>query len=119
MRKFVVTVLTVAILFVGSAAAFAADTVTGEIVEKACFVDRGAHGEDHAECAKRCFERGGDVGLLTADGDLYILKPAEDAEAFESLKGMAGKTVSVTGDWGEQDGDYKTLIVSGTTAQTN
>ena len=82
-------------------------------------MNRGAHGEDHAECAARCFERGGDVGLLTADGDLYILKPAEDAEAFESLKGMAGKTVSVTGEWGEQDGDYKTLIVSATEAQTN
>jgi len=113
MRKFFVVALTVTLLLVGTTSAFAADTVKGEIVEKACFVDRGAHGEDHAACAKRCFERGGDVGLLTADGDLYILKPADDAAAFESLKGLAGQTVSVTGDWGEDDGEYKTLIVSG------
>lgn len=112
MRRFLVAALAVMMLLVGATGAFAADTVKGEIVEKACFVDRGAHGEDHAACAKRCFERGGDVGLLTADGDLYILKPAEDAEAFESLKGLAGKTVSVTGDWGEDDGEYKTLIVT-------
>lgn len=112
MRKFLVAALAVTTLLVGTTVAFAADTVTGEIVEKACFVDRGAHGEDHAACAKRCFERGGDVGLLTADGDLYILKPAEDAEAFEALKGLAGQTVSVTGDWGENDGEYKTFIVT-------
>ncbi len=112
MRKFTVAALAVTLLLAGTAGALPADTVSGEIVEKACFVDRGAHGEDHAACAKRCFERGGDVGLLTADGDLYILKPAEDTAAFESLKGLAGKTVSVTGDWGEDDGEYKTLIVT-------
>ena len=114
MRKFLVAVVTVAVLLVGTAAAFAAETVSGEIVEKACFVNRGAHGEDHAACAKRCFERGGDVGLLTAAGDLYILRAGEDAEAFESLKGLAGKTVSVTGEPGEPDGEYKTLIVTAT-----
>jgi len=112
MRRFSAAALAVTILLVGATGAFATETVSGEIVEKACFVDRGAHGEDHAACAKRCFERGGDVGLLTADGDLYILKPADDAAAFESLKGLAGQTVSVTGDWGEDDGEYKTLIVT-------
>jgi hypothetical protein len=119
MRKFFVATLAVAILFVGATGAFAAETITGEVVEKACFVDRGAHGEDHASCAERCFERGGDVGLLTADNVLYILKPAEDAEAFESLKGLAGKTVSVSGEWGDMDGEYKTLVVSDATPQTN
>jgi len=115
MRRFSVAALAVAILLVGTPGAFAAETVRGEIVEKTCFVDRGAHGEDHAACAKRCFERGGDVGLLTADGDLYILKAAANAEAFEALKGLAGQTVSVTGDWGEDDGEYKILIVTAST----
>jgi hypothetical protein len=119
MRKFFVATLAVAILFVGAAGAFAAETVTGEVVEKACFVDRGAHGEDHVACAESCFERGGDVGLLTADGDLYILKPAADADAFESLKGLAGQTVSVTGEWGDMDGEYKTMVVSATESATN
>ena len=119
MRKILVAALAVMILMVGATGAFAADTVTGEIVEKACFVDRGAHGEDHASCAARCFERGGDVGLLTADGDLYILKPADDTKAFEALKGLAGKQVSVTGEWGDMDGEYKTLVVSASSTATN
>ena len=112
MHKFTVAALAAMLLLAGTVGALPADTVSGEIVEKTCFVDRGAHGEDHAACAKRCFERGGDVGLLTADGDLYILKPADDAAAFELLKGLAGQTVSVTGEWGEDDGEYKTLIVT-------
>jgi hypothetical protein len=111
-RKILVAGITAALLVVAAVPAQAADTVTGEIVEKACFVNRGAHGEDHASCAARCIERGGDVGLLTADGDLYILKAGDDASAFESLKGMAGKQVAVTGEWGDADGDYKTLVVS-------
>ena len=55
MRKSLVAALAVTMLLVGTTGAYAADTVTGEIVEKACFVDRGAHGEDHVACAKRCF----------------------------------------------------------------
>ena len=119
MRRLLVAALAVTILLVGTTVAFANDTVTGEIVEKTCFVQRGAHGEDHAACAKRCFERGGDVGLLTSGGDLYILRPAEDAAAFESLKGLAGQTVSVTGAWGDNDGEYKTLVVSAAELQTD
>jgi len=111
--------LAVALVVVAPQTAVAADTVSGEVVEKACFVNRGAHGDDHAACAKRCFERGGDVGLLTADGELVILKPAEDAAAFESLKGMAAQQVSVTGDWGEMDGEYKTLVVASVEGATS
>lgn len=119
MRRFLSAALAVTLLFVGSAAATAEETVRGEVVEKTCFVERGAHGEDHAACARRCFERGSDVGLLTVDGDLYILKPAADEAAFESLKGLAGKTVSVTGEWGEDDGQYRTLLVAAAVASSN
>jgi len=115
MRRFMAAAVAVTMLAAGTAAALAADSVTGEIVEKTCFVDRGAHGVGHAACANRCFKRGGDVGLLTTDGDLFILKPSADAEAFDALKGLAGQTVSVTGDWGEDDGQYRTFIVTAAT----
>ncbi len=92
-------------LFLSAGVVAAADSYTGEIVEKACFVDRGAHGEDHAACAKRCIERGGDMALLTADGDLYILRVDPDnAEPFEALKELVAMQAMVSGDVVEEDG---------------
>src|SRR5512141_512297 len=29
-------------------------TVTGEVLDMACYLDHGAHGADHASCAKKC-----------------------------------------------------------------
>ena len=38
-------------------------TVTGEVLDMACYIDHGATGAKHAECAKTCIESGLPVGL--------------------------------------------------------
>lgn len=46
-------------------------TLTGEVVDLMCYLDHGARGKDHQDCAKRCIASGGPVGLLvqeTSDG---------------------------------------------------
>jgi hypothetical protein len=48
-------------------------TITGEVVDMACYFDDGARGPDHAACARRCIASGLPVGLKTKDGQTYVL----------------------------------------------
>lgn len=78
-------------------------TVTGEVLDMACYLDHGAHGEGHASCAKKCISSGLPVGIKTADGKTYLLigdhKPANDV-----LADLAAKTITVKGKLVERDG---------------
>ncbi|MBI4428218.1 MAG: hypothetical protein HY562_03780 [Ignavibacteriales bacterium] len=47
-------------------------TVKGEVVDIACYVMGGAKGDDHKACAEACAKAGGSLGILTADGKLYV-----------------------------------------------
>jgi hypothetical protein len=71
-----------------------AATVTGEIIDMACYFDNGASGPGHAECARMCIASGLPVGLKTKDGTVYLLigkqEPANPRPAamHESLNGQ-------------------------------
>ncbi|MCI0707358.1 MAG: hypothetical protein L0Y80_07750 [Ignavibacteriae bacterium] len=47
-------------------------TVTGEVVDVACYMMGEAKGEGHVKCATACAKAGGSLGILTADGKLYV-----------------------------------------------
>ena len=78
-------------------------TVTGEVLDMACYLDHGAHGTGHAGCAAKCISSGLHVGLKTADGQVYLLigehKPMND-----QLAAYAAKTVTIHGKLVERDG---------------
>jgi hypothetical protein len=78
-------------------------TVTGEILDMACYLDHGAQGAKHADCAKTCISSGLPVGIKTADGTVYLLigehKPAND-----KLAEYAAKTVTLKGKLVTRDG---------------
>lgn len=81
------------------------ETITGEIVDTACFLAHGARGEKHASCAAKCINGGTPMGLLTDEGALYLLTPNhDDADAYMKLKEMAAKSVAVTGMVMERNG---------------
>ena len=93
--------------------AVAADSWTGEVIDKACFEDQGAHGPEHADCAKRCFERGGDVGLLTADGEVILLRAHDEhADVFDSVKALAGAQAVIGGEMMEDDMGHTYVVVT-------
>lgn len=80
-------------------------TVEGEIVDMGCYLGHGAKGEDHKSCALRCIAGGMPMGLLTAQGKLYLLTMShDDADPFNAAKEMAAETVKVTGPVHERDG---------------
>ncbi len=78
-------------------------TVTGEVLDMACYLDHGAHGEKHADCAKMCMSSGLPVGLKSADGTVYLLI-GEHKPANEMLAAYAAKTVTLKGKLVTRDG---------------
>ena len=87
----------------GQADAAGPVTVTGEVLDMACYLDHGAHGDKHASCAKMCITSGLPVGLKTADGKVYLLI-GEHKPANEMLADYAAKTITVKGKLVSRDG---------------
>lgn len=52
-------------------------TVTGELLDFSCYMQIGKHGEKHRACAQKCFTAGQPIGLLAADGTMYMLMEEE------------------------------------------
>lgn len=79
-------------------AAAAHKTIAGEVVDTGCYLGHAARGEKHVSCATKCINNGMPMGLLTADGTLYLLTMNHDnADPYNKLKAEAGKQVKVTG----------------------
>jgi S-adenosylhomocysteine hydrolase len=78
-------------------------TATGEVIDMSCYLDHGATGEKHADCAKKCIASGLPVGIKANDGKTYLLigdhKPLNSELANE-----AAKTITVKGKLASRDG---------------
>jgi len=103
LKTLALAVLAASILW--SAALFAAGgqeaksvTVKGEILDLACYLDHGASGAKHQQCALNCLKGGQPMGLLAADGKVYLLLADHtDGKPFEEAKTYAALQVEVTG----------------------
>lgn len=78
-------------------------TVTGEVLDMACYTDHGAHGAKHAACARMCIENGLPVGLKGTNGVTYLLI-GEHKPANAELAEYAAKTITVQGKFVSRDG---------------
>jgi hypothetical protein len=47
-------------------------TISGEVIDVACYLSNGARGANHIDCGKACAKAGGSLGILTADGKVYV-----------------------------------------------
>jgi hypothetical protein len=82
-------------------------SVTGEVIDLACYFDDGGSGPDHAECARMCIASGLPVGLKAKDGTIYVLigkqapPSAQPGAKHESLNAQlapyAAKIVTISG----------------------
>ena len=94
-------------------AAGAGVTLSGEIVDMACYLGHGAHGSEHAACALKCAQAGQPVGLLTTDGKLYLLLGDHaDTSAFDKAKTLAGQKVEIKGEKADRDGVQGLIVES-------
>jgi type 1 fimbria pilin len=78
-------------------------TVTGEVLDMACYLDHGAQGEKHAKCALTCIELGLPVGIKGSDGKTYLVI-GEHKPLNKELAAYAAKTITVKGKLVERDG---------------
>jgi hypothetical protein len=79
-------------------------TVTGEVLDLACYIDHGAMGAKHADCAATCIKSGLPVGIKSAsDGKVYMLI-GEHKPMNQELAKYAAKSISVTGKLVVRDG---------------
>ena len=84
-----------------------AGSVTGEVIDLACYFDNGACGPKHAACAAMCIASGLPVGLKANDGTIYVLigkqipPSAQLTAQHETLNAelapLAAKIVTVSG----------------------
>jgi len=84
-----------------------AASVTGEVIDMACYFDDGASGPEHAACARMCIASGLPVGLKAKDGTIYVLigkqeppspQPAAKHESLNAqLAPYAAKIVTISG----------------------
>lgn len=90
--------LTLCFLCLESQAQDESKTVSGEVLDMACYMAKGAHGEKHKSCAASCIKGGAPMGLLTDDGKVYLLvEDHNKKEAYAKVKEHAGEKVKVKG----------------------
>lgn len=95
--------------------------IVGEVVDFSCYLQLGKHGEKHRACGQKCVQNGQPIGLLKADGTLYMLMPEEhDArrdggvDARPSASDHMGQIVKVIGTETSHNG-YRAVYVAGLT----
>ena len=113
MRRLVAAVALSVLMGVMAGASFAVEkgaepsdvTLTGEVLDLACYIGHGAKGPEHATCAAKCAEMGQPIGLAASDGKVYILLADHaDSSPFTKAKSMAGKKVEIKGEVAAKDG---------------
>jgi hypothetical protein len=52
-------------------------TVSGEILDLSCYLQLGKHGDKHSSCGKKCLANGEPLGLVTKEGQVYLLMAEE------------------------------------------
>ncbi|MDB5047080.1 MAG: hypothetical protein JWO30_151 [Fibrobacteres bacterium] len=85
-------------------AAAPADTLTGEVVDLACYMAHDGKGKDHKQCAKQCIQKGLPVGLLTESGEIYLAVGENHKKANDMLLKDAANTITVVGKVSEKSG---------------
>ena len=82
----------------------AADTVTGEVVDLACYLGHGdarekMRGPGHRKCADTCLKKGMPIGIVTDDKQVWLaLEDHDNPKAYGELKNKAAETVTVEGN---------------------
>ncbi len=82
----------------GSGSAQENVTVHGEIVDLACYMAKGSRGPTHKACAQMCASKGVPIGVLTEEGEVFLLLSDDDnSSPYEAAKKLAGERAEVTG----------------------
>jgi hypothetical protein len=96
-----------AFVVAGALPALAADTVSGEVVDLACYMvhPESGKGAGHRKCAETCAKKGLPIGILTDDKQVYLLlEDHENPKPYATVKEKAAEKVTVEGEKVAQGG---------------
>lgn len=86
------TLLTIAIstLLIGIPTLFAQPkgeraTLRGEVVDLWCYLEGGDRGSEKKQCATACAKAGNPIGILDANGNLYVAAGLTDHQSAQTL----------------------------------
>lgn len=97
-----------------SAAAGETVTLQGEVLDMACYMAHEGKGEKHKKCAKSCALGGAPIGLLAADGSVYLLVGDHaDEKPYKMAQQLAGEQAKVTGTV-QKRGGVQAIVLSKT-----
>ncbi len=84
----------------------AADTVSGEVVDLACYLHNPSmKGQGHRKCAETCAKKGMPMGILTDDGKVFLLLEDHDSpKPYAEALSKPAQTITVEGDKVTQGG---------------
>ena len=87
-------------------------TVTGEVIDSACYIKMGANGSGHRECTQGCADNGVPLALLEQGTDqvIWLASKERGQSPNEALKPHASHIVKITGEYVERGG-AKVLVI--------
>ena len=86
-------------------------TITGEVLDMACYAASGAKGEGHKSCAASCIKAGGPMGLLTSDGKVYLIVENHDKkDAYIEAQKHAGEQITAKGTVSDRGGLHVIIV---------
>jgi hypothetical protein len=102
-----VLMLAAVAMVTSAVAARAADSVTGEVIDLACYLAHPATstGPSHKKCAQTCAKKGIPMGILTDDKTVYLLLEDHDnPKPYALAKDHAAEKITVEGNKVTQGG---------------
>jgi hypothetical protein len=96
-----------AALLLWAAAPVLAESVSGEVVDLACYMahPQTSTGAGHRKCADTCLKKGMPMGILTADKQVFlVLEDHDNPKPYAQLKEKAAEKVTVEGEKVTQGG---------------
>jgi hypothetical protein len=86
--------------------AWAADTLSGEVIDLACYLhDPRMKGASHRKCAETCAKKQIPMGILTEDGQVFVLLEDHDnPKAYADALAKAAQKITVVGQKVAQGG---------------
>ena len=89
-------------------------SVTGEVIDSACYIKSGARGESHRTCAQKCGDAGIPLAVLEeGTGTVIWIASVDDMETPNAkLRPFAGRRVTISGTWAERGGAKILLLRS-------
>ncbi len=86
-------------------------TVSGEVVDLACYLSKGSKGKRHKQCAQLCAKKGLPIGVLSDAGDVYLLiEDHDDPAPYDAAKELAGERATVSGKKFTKGGVQSVLV---------